>query len=251
MEPVDGPVDAARALGGADGTTRALGAVGRDAREGPVDGPVDPSSHLAGGRAMVARLAAGGVGAFLLALIRHAWDPLTLPGLEMGLVIHWVGGPGSPSRHTYIYLYLLPTTSLPHPPGHGPCGKPTKPDPLSRTAAGIPGPRDCLRPRARQAASPQAREAEIDLNLAKSPLCGRSGESAGPVCMGFFLPPPSSHTDWAPQNDFCTAQRLWPKPFPQRGRRIYEEGSSPGLGWNSPLLTPSIPGRLPARADGL
>lgn len=79
--------------------------------------------------------------------------------------------------------------------------------------------------------------AGIDVDLTKSPLFVRTGESAGPVCMGFFLPPPSTHTKSCPQNDFCTAQRLRAKSDLRWGRRIYvERATRPRLG--SPLLHP-------------
>lgn len=79
--------------------------------------------------------------------------------------------------------------------------------------------------------------AGIDVDSTKSPLFVRTGECAGPVCMGIFLPPPSTHTKSCPQNDFCTAQRLRPKSDLRWGRRIYvERATRPRLG--SPLLHP-------------
>ena len=79
--------------------------------------------------------------------------------------------------------------------------------------------------------------AGIDVDSTKSPLFVRTGECAGPVCMGIFLPPPSIHTKSCPQNDFCTAQRLRPKSDLRWGRRIYvERATRPRLG--SPLLHP-------------
>ena len=79
--------------------------------------------------------------------------------------------------------------------------------------------------------------AGIDVDLTKSPLFVRTGESAGPVCMGFFLPPPLVHTGSCPRNDFCTAQRLRPGSALRWGRRIYVERAT-RLRLGSPLLHP-------------
>src|SRR5699024_9360824 len=121
--------------------------------------------------------------------------------------------------------------------GHGawravPGAKPVRaPSGLGRTTAST----GCREVEPAAAARWPVGAAGVDGEVTKSAVCVGTGESAGPVCMGFFLPPPLVHTESCPRNDFCTAQRLRRGSDLRWGRRIYVEKAT-RLRLGSPLL---------------